>query len=76
MKRDPDLIRDILFAVEAPPPGQHLSEQSLVLDGFSPEVIGEHVLMLSTAGFIEARTKVIPPSLPTYVRHRSPGSLV
>ena len=53
MKRDWDLIRQILLACEAADPGQHLSN-----DAF-PDVDGatlfQHVSILSSAGYLDAR---------------------
>jgi len=52
MKRDADLIRDILLAVEEKPAGHSLS--TLELPGYDNLTIGEHVELLVDAGLIEA----------------------
>jgi hypothetical protein len=52
MKRDPDLIREILLRVEALPIGHVLS--NIEIDGYSQEVIAEHVRLLQEIGFIDA----------------------
>ncbi len=51
MRRDPDIIRAIVFAVEDLPLGERLS----ALDGISPESFLAHVEWMSDAGLIEAR---------------------
>lgn len=53
MKRDPELIREILLRVEALPIGHFLS--NIEIDGYSPDVIGEHVRLLQEVGFIDAQ---------------------
>jgi len=53
MKRDPELIRAILLRTEALPIGQFLS--NIEIDGYSQDVIGEHVRLLQETGFIDAQ---------------------
>lgn len=53
MKRDPELIREILLRTEALPIGQFLS--NIEIDGYSADVIGEHVRLLQEAGFLDAQ---------------------
>lgn len=53
MKRDLELIRELLLRVEALPVGHFLS--NIEIDGYSPDVIGEHVRLLQEAGFIDAK---------------------
>jgi DNA-binding transcriptional ArsR family regulator len=53
MKRDPDLIREILLRTEALPIGHFLS--NIEIDGYSPDIIGEHVRLLEEAEFIDAQ---------------------
>ena len=53
MQRHSDLIREILLRVEALPTGQFLS--NIEIDGYSPDVIGEHVRLLQEAKFIDAQ---------------------
>ena len=53
MKRDLELIREILLRVEALPVGHFLS--NIEIDEYSPDVIGEHVRLLQEAGFIDAQ---------------------
>ncbi|HWM89533.1 MAG TPA: DUF2513 domain-containing protein [Thermoanaerobaculia bacterium] len=52
MKRDMDLARRILFAVEEAPLD---GETDLNFDDFSQEEISYHVMLLSEAGLIEAQ---------------------
>lgn len=52
MKRNFDLVREILSAIEEAPPGRIID--GLNVDGFSPEEIGEHAILLQEAGLIEA----------------------
>lgn len=52
MKRDMDLVRKILFAVESfPQPNQWVP---IEIEGHSPEEISYHIKLLSEAGLIEA----------------------
>lgn len=53
MKRELDLIRAILLKVEALPVGDSL--QSIEVDGYSEDVIAEHVWLLEKSGYLEAR---------------------
>jgi Hypothetical protein (DUF2513) len=52
MKRDMTLVREILLATEAHPPGQ--GPANLQLPGFSAEQMSYHVKIMAEAGFIEA----------------------
>lgn len=52
MKRDMDLVREILLEAEAHDPDGTIPE--LELDEWSPEMVFEHVLLLRNAGFVEA----------------------
>lgn len=61
MKRDFDLVRKILCAVEEAAPGQIID--GFTLDEFSPQEIGEHLLLMQDAGLIDAEVK----------RTRAPG---
>jgi hypothetical protein len=52
MKRDMDLVRKILLAVED---DAHNEEMELfVIDGYDDETVTEHVRLLAGAGFVEA----------------------
>ena len=51
MKRDMDLVREILFAVEkSPEPDQWID---IELEGHSPEEVSYHIKLLVQAGLIE-----------------------
>lgn len=52
MKRNPELIRNILLKIEANPPAQPMP--SLECAGHTPEEVLEHVMLLKDGGFIEA----------------------
>ena len=52
MKRNDDLIRDILLALEAQPAGELLDSNDLNFDGHSSSEIHEHCTLLEEAGFI------------------------
>jgi hypothetical protein len=52
MKRDMELIRNILLAVEASPSAWVPSEvQELQMEGYSEEEVGYHALLIIEAGF-------------------------
>jgi uncharacterized protein DUF2513 len=52
MKRDMELIRKILLAVEASPSGWAPSEvHELQMEGYSEEEVGYHALLVIEAGF-------------------------
>lgn len=51
MKRDMDLIRKILLAMEEKPDG--FFEGRLVIDGYSSNQIGYHVYLMMQAGLVE-----------------------
>lgn len=51
MKRDMDLVRKILFAIEAHPPT--LGPLKINIEGYSKEIIDYHLTLLKDAGFIE-----------------------
>ena len=53
MKRDPDLIRTILLAVEATPAGEPISNNDIEAEGHDPVEVSEHVQLLHQAGFLE-----------------------
>lgn len=54
MKRDFDLIREILLQIEATPVGQFTSKISY--DGANPETIMSHVALLIEAGLVDGPT--------------------
>jgi DNA-binding HxlR family transcriptional regulator len=54
MKRDFDLLRQILLTAENLPPESSLSNSKLLIEGYSPDVISAHVQLLHEAGFIAA----------------------
>ena len=53
MKRDMDLIRKILFAVEGHPSG--FAPGNLEFDGYTEEQIDYHAYLLMDAGLVDAR---------------------
>ncbi len=53
MKRDADLIRKILLAVENSPSGNSLTSSKIT--GYDDETVGEHIELLIDANFIEAK---------------------
>jgi hypothetical protein len=52
MQRDWELIRKILLAVEANPPGQTVGMSAI--SGVDPGIVGSHISMLKDAGFLKA----------------------
>jgi hypothetical protein len=52
MKRDMDLVREILLAAEKAPAGGNSDE--LVIEGHNDDEITEHVRLLVDGGYIEA----------------------
>ena len=52
MKRDMSLVREILLATEAHPPGQGPAD--IQVPGFSAEQVSYHVKIMAEAGLIEA----------------------
>lgn len=50
MKRDMDLVRDILLAIEAAPKNL---DRDLQLEGHDAELVSGHVKLLKQAGYIE-----------------------
>lgn len=53
MKRDMDLVRGILLAIEANESGR--APQKLSVDGYTDEQIGYHVLIMMEAGVVVGR---------------------
>ncbi|MBW9332481.1 DUF2513 domain-containing protein [Herbaspirillum sp. RU 5E] len=65
MKRDPDLIRKIAFAIEELEPGQFLHQ----LDAMDPHLFAIHVAWMEDAGLIVAQTTKFlsgPPAVTVY----------
>ena len=52
MKRDFDLIRTILKEIEATPTGKFINQMEC--EGFDPDVVSAHLVLLEEAGLIEA----------------------
>lgn len=52
MKRDLNLVRQILLAIEQSPSG--FAPRQLVIDGYTDEQIGYHVHLMKEAGLVEA----------------------
>lgn len=53
MKRDMDLIRAILMAIEEMPTPRP-RQTDFKLDGYDPEIVSYHVFLLNDAGLIQA----------------------
>jgi hypothetical protein len=53
MKRDLDLVRDILIAVEAVPAAQTIRNSDIAPEA-DPFVVSEHIQLLESAGFLNA----------------------
>ena len=51
MKRDMDLVRKILFTIEAEPSG---FAPRLSIDGYGDEQVGFHVVLMDEAGLVKA----------------------
>lgn len=62
MKRDIDLIREILLKVEEEPYRYWDLGIELEINGYSEEGLSYHVLLLKEAGLVEARTLATPGS--------------
>jgi hypothetical protein len=52
MRRDPDLIRQILLALERHPGG--FAPDEIAIPGFTSEQIGYHIHLLAQAGLVKA----------------------
>jgi len=70
MKRDMDLVRLILLAIEEEPRGW---APKLVIEGYSEQQIGFHVQLMGEAGFIKTadvtpRESSSPIGIPVYMR--------
>jgi hypothetical protein len=67
MRRDPDLLRDIMLAAEDQPAGQKLFGSSLKSCCFNPYELGDHVQQLIEAGYLDGvvhfHGKEIPPKI-------------
>lgn len=70
MKRDIDLMREILMQVEAHPAGEDLSSQGVKIPGHDPVTISEHVWLLKQAHLIEATFPGDSPSRGVFVIFR------
>jgi hypothetical protein len=53
MKRDMELVRKILLAMEAQPHGY--TREPLTIPGYHPDTIGHHVWLMSDGGLIAAQ---------------------
>lgn len=53
MKRDMDLIRDLLLEIEAMPPGSVYDSSDSTIEGEEPIVIREHMELLQDAAFLK-----------------------
>jgi hypothetical protein len=53
MKRDMELMRRMLFAVEGAPAGIPLRSEDMGITDVLQEVLGEHAVLLTEAGLIE-----------------------
>ena len=54
MRRDMDLVRDILLQIEAYP--SSLAPEELIIEGYSDEQVSYHVLIMGEAGLLEVAT--------------------
>ncbi len=61
MTRDFDLIRRILFAIEAAPPGSIIDSSELVYEGYSPAAVAEHIEILVEQGLIYSGASFADP---------------
>jgi len=65
MRRDLDLIRTILLAVEAAPAGTMIRNTNIEAPGFEPVAVSEHVQLLTDAGYLDANISAeLNPSRP------------
>lgn len=56
MKRDPDLVRNILLALEnKASPNDTVTAKKMMIDGRSEEEINYHLLLLLEAGYIRGK---------------------
>lgn len=55
MKRDMNLVREILLALEEDLSG--FAPEDMEIKGYTDEQIGYHILLLIEAGFIEAKDR-------------------
>jgi Hypothetical protein (DUF2513) len=54
MKRDLDLVRTILLAVEEAPAGTTIPNTRIEIPGSDPIIVSEHIQLLEAAGLLEA----------------------
>lgn len=54
MKRDLDLVRDILFWIEAAEHGRNNGDWDIRIDGHTDEEIGYHIYLMQQAGLVIA----------------------
>ena len=52
MKRDMELVRKILFAMEASPAG--FAPTPLIIDGYSEDVVGHHIYLMAQGDLVAA----------------------
>ncbi|WCE02810.1 DUF2513 domain-containing protein [Pseudoxanthomonas sp. JBR18] len=57
MKRDNELIRQLLLAIEDRPPGPPFSGSEICPEDADPAVVAEHIRLLMDAGLIDALTR-------------------
>jgi hypothetical protein len=55
MKRDMDLIRELLTRVEAHVGPRFLSDSDVTVDGYTADQVREHFFMLEDAGLVEGK---------------------
>jgi hypothetical protein len=68
MRRDPDLLRRIMQAVEAQPPGTKLYGSALEVDCNNQKELADHVNQLIDAGLLEGKIhfqyeQAVPPKI-------------
>lgn len=54
MKRDMELIRDLMLRLEEVPPGKHVEDAELLKPGEDTATVRAHLALLKEHGFIEA----------------------
>lgn len=76
MKRNPDLLREIMLAAEKQPAGRKLYTSAIKTSGSSSHEVVDHVQQLVDIGYIEATVSFGDANLPSKAfiqRIRGPG---
>ncbi len=64
MKRDMDLIRQVLFRIEEAPPFNDMLSEQLVIDGYSCEAVTYHLVQLIKSGYLEGKILRMGDAIP------------